>query len=283
MKSGRIIKNTAASVAGICGLLLAATAILIPPQTLATLIWRRAVFDLAVIAAGAVVIQFIQQSRDDADLSSKLDSVLAARGITPERSATPIEVDESPTQLPHPLQASSEIDGEVYRIAINARSSAWVLVRDLYKLQNREDEAVIDTDILVELYLVNCSSEQTRYVRDLFLSAEVAGKEVQFVRQNDLLAIEFNGTQYEYGLHQTKLDVAQPLKQLSGTWPITLAPQQPTEGWVRFTAKSINPDKVVSGTIKLTLEDSLGNKSPIHRIAEDRERKGEVGLRRHHS
>jgi hypothetical protein len=174
----------------------------------------------------------------------------------------------------------SAVDGEVYRLVMSPRSVAWELVRDIFRMKGRPDDAVVDTDILVEMYLVNRDSTKTRYVRDLRLSAEVSGKQVEFKRQNDLWADDFNDLEFEYGLKEAQGEDVEPIKQLSNTFPLPLAPEQPVEGWVRFMAKEINADKIAQGTVTLTVIDSLGNEYVISKAATDRERRGEIGLRR---
>jgi hypothetical protein len=130
------------------------------------------------------------------------------------------------------------------------------------------------------MYVVNRSSDKTRYIRDMNLSAEVSGKEVQFKRQDDLLAHEFDDRQYEYGLRDredTFREEPQPLKRLYSQLPLALAPEQPAKGWVRFMATEINANKITQGTIKLTVIDSLGKEYSIHKVPMERERRGEIG------
>jgi hypothetical protein len=163
---------------------------------------------------------------------------------------------------------------------MSPRSIAWPLVRDVYRIQGKPDAAVIDTDILVEMYVVNRDPEKTRYVRDVRLSAEVNGLRKEFKRQDDLKADNFNDKEYEYGLKEQSFSEVEPIASLSRTFPLALAPEQPIEGWLRFMAREINADKIVQGTIVIAVVDSLGNEYFINRVAADRERRGEIGLRR---
>jgi len=180
------------------------------------------------------------------------------------------------------LQSGPEIDGEVYRMATSPRVMEWELVKQMLKGSGRKDDPLVDTDILVEMYLVNKSSDRTRYIREMRLSAEIDGTRISFVRQPDLLAEEFNGKR-EYGIREAKdtfREDPEPLKQLAGELPLALAPEQPAEGWVRFMAKQINPDKITSGTVTLKVIDSVGTEYSIHKVPKDRERRGEIVLRR---
>lgn len=171
------------------------------------------------------------------------------------------------------------IDGEVYRIAINPRSVSWELVRDIYRIQGRPQDAKIDCDVLLELYLVNKSKKISNYVRDLRLSAELNnGETVNFERQDDLHAIEFNNTQYEYGLEHKDNQDKEPINQLFSSLPFCLSPAQAVEGWVRFMAET-NPESLDAKSFKLRVVDSLEVEHPIVKVT-TKERKGRIGLRR---
>ena len=142
------------------------------------------------------------------------------------------EVSVSPQ--PSPRETSRGIDGEIYRIALSPRSISWELVRDVFRIQGRPQDASIDCDILVELYLVNMIKDSV-YVRDLKLSGELSnGNTVNFVRQDDLRAEDFNSTQFEYGLKFEGQNDKEPIKQLCDSLPFCLSPAQAIKGWVRF-------------------------------------------------
>jgi hypothetical protein len=155
---------------------------------------------------------------------------------------------------------------------------SWELLRDVMKAAGRE--ATVDCDVLVEMYLVNRSSQQ-KYVREVHLSAEVDGVRTQFAMQPDMRAKDINEKKYEYGLEISRDFYAEPdrLKPLLAETPLSLAPQQPTEGWVRFMAKDINPDKINKESWQVVAVDSLGAEYPITRIS-SRPLRGTVGLRR---
>jgi hypothetical protein len=219
----------------------------------------------------------ILASNEDRELTKKIEVLIAKHSALPQQEIKMLTQQSEPLA---PDVAKPVIDGEVYRLVMSPRSVAWELVRDLYRMKGRQDEAVVDTDILVEMYLVNRDSTKTRYVRDLRLSAEVNGKRVDFKRQDNLWADDFNNREFEYGLRAAQGEDVQPIDQLSDTFPLPLAPEQPVEGWVRFMAKEINADKIIQGTITLTVVDSVGNEYVISRAAIERERRGEIGLRR---
>jgi diguanylate cyclase (GGDEF)-like protein len=208
----------------------------------------------------------------------------------PEHSSGPSQHDIKPlTQQAagepktQPADAQSGIDGEVYRLVKSPRVMEWEFVKQIYKASGRKDDPVVDTDILVEMYLVNKSADRTRYIREMRLSAEIDGERIPFVRQPDLLAEAVGDAKFEYGMRdrlETFQEPPRPLQQLGREFPLALAPEQPAEGWTRFMAKNINPDKVASGTIMLTVIDSVGTEYSIHKVPIERERRGEVSLRR---
>jgi hypothetical protein len=285
-------KNFLSVIVGVCVVGLAFIPLHVAPADVPK--WQWLVWLFAIVGVVAILIQAFVQSHEDRKRDEKdnerdrrqdnLDAQMAELLVqiqsgSPKASTEPITMESSETKVAN----KAEIDGEVYRLVMSPRSIAWPLVRDVYRAQGRPDEAVIDTDILVEMYLVNQDANKTRYVREIRLSAEVNGKRVDFKRQDNLWADDFNDTEYEYGLKEKNFADAGPIKQLSNTFPLPLAPEQPVEGWVRFMAKEINADKITQGTITVTVVDSLGNEYPINKVAIDRERHGEIGLRRRRS
>jgi hypothetical protein len=238
--------------------------------------WRWLIIILAIVTVLASLVQMILASREDQDLIKKIEVVIAQhKELLPQQEVR--SVGELPESIP--AKSSPVLDGEVYRLVMSPRSIAWPLVRDLYKVQGRPDEAVIDTDILVEMYLVNRDT-QTRYLRDIKLTADVNGKRVEFKRQDDLGADDFNGIDYEYGIKEGQGYEVKAINQLSNKFPMSLASGQPVEGWIRFMAKEINADKITEGTIVITIIDSFGDEYPISRVAQNQQRSGEIGLRR---
>jgi hypothetical protein len=275
MKMPRLsLKNACGLIAGGCIVILAAITILVPTDQLAEPLWRWIVFSLAVVAVITLAAQMVKQSHEDRDLGKKLDGLLVARGVLPDAPLSSAIL-ASPA---FPSVTQPDIDGEVYRIALSPRVVAWGIVKDIYRIQGRPDEAQIDCDVLVEMYLVNTSKTENRYVRDLRLTADLNGSTITLQRQNDLRAMDMSDKEFEYGIKEAKSDT-KPVKQLFSELPAVLAPMQPVEGWVRFLAEGINPDKVTDKSWRLSVVDSLGSEHPITK-ASQREKKGEVALRR---
>jgi hypothetical protein len=269
------LKNACGLVAGVCIVILAVVTILIPAETLAAVPWRRTVFGLAVLAVITLAAQMVRQSHEDQNVGKMLQALLGQRGMPPAGEILP-QRELGPPEVKHAL---GDIDGELYRIVMSPRTFAWELIRDIFRMKGRPDDASVDCDILMEMYLVNRSKTETRYVRDIRLSVEVKGKRIELERQDDLLGMEFNGQQFEYGMKQTPEGQTDPMKPLYSTLPIALLPEQPIQGWVRFLASDINPENIDDKTWVIVAVDSVGTEHPITKAASGK-RKGEIALRR---
>jgi hypothetical protein len=197
------------------------------------------------------------------------------------RTMAPLKTPES-EETPTPEATKADvIDGATYRLVISPRTMAWEIVRDIYKMQGRPDDAKVDCDLLVEMYLVNTSDTEIVYIKDIELSAEIKGERFSLKLQNDFDADEFNGQQYEYALKEDDFGEKSPLKKLlPSPLPLALAPGQPLEGWVRFLAENINPDNITEKSWQLAVVDSLGNKHAITKAVESKTKDSEIGLRR---
>jgi hypothetical protein len=268
-------KNVCSGVTALSGGILTIVMGAVPADNLHN--WKWLIIGLAAITVIASLIQMFLASHEDRELTKKIEVLIATHTTLPQQEVKSLT--QQPEE-PAPPETKPIIDGEVYRLVMSPRSIAWPLVRDVYRIQGKPDAAVIDTDILVEMYVVNRDPEKTRYVRDVRLSAEVNGLRKEFKRQDDLKADNFNDKEYEYGLKEQSFSEVEPIASLSRTFPLALAPEQPIEGWLRFMAREINADKIVQGTIVIAVVDSLGNEYFINRVAADRERRGEIGLRR---
>lgn len=166
------------------------------------------------------------------------------------------------------------IDGELYRVVSGGKAASAGMVREIYVLQKREEEFKIDADVLLEFYAVNTSGEK-RFVKDFIGTVEIEGKKIQFERQADFDAWEFNDVDYEYCLdlkseedHPWDDSQKQPLKPAFKSFPFELDPREPIEGWVHFIAKDVDFMKLSKNpTYKFTFVDSLGEEIPITRAS----------------
>lgn len=253
--------------------------------------WRWPIIGLAMLAVAASLVQMVIASHEDTEVTRILKLLAAQHEIPGDmKSATkelnaPIKDYSEPQGWHRRLWPwlrlrkgdDTSIDGEVHRIVTSPRSIAWPLVKDIYKMQGKPDEAAVDTDILLDLYLVNRSAK-SKYIRDMRLVAKVGGKDTEFKRQIDLLADDFDGHNFEYGVRSQKNSEVNAIKMI-GHFPITLLPEQPVEGWIRFMAKEINADEIENGTLRLAAIDSTGNEFVITKASAPDD-KGEIGLRR---
>jgi hypothetical protein len=185
-------------------------------------------------------------------------------------------------------KARPVFDAEVYRI-VRAPKGAFVdQTHDFYKGAGKGDDFKVDIDILVELYVVNMSSE-TQYIRDVSGFLEVEGETWPLVMQKGFEAFELNDRKVEWCLDPTPKDAPisfydrelklETLPQLADTFPITLEPRKAVEGWVKLLISKINPDKLEGVTdYNLKIRDSLGVKYPLIKAVQ-RSHKGEIGTR----
>ena len=259
-------------------MILAAITILVPADRLQVPPLRNVVIGLAVVAIITLGAQMFMQSREDHDLGKKLDVLMAAKGMFPDQLPQPLELVQARHIGAH---NSPGIDGEIYRLALSPRTMSWEFLREIYRVQGRPEDATIDCDILLDVYLVNPSKNETQYVKDLRLSVDVNGKQVDAERQNDLRGIDISGKKYEYGLQMGKESgPAEPITPLFSSLPFALSPLQAVKGWVRFTAKDINADKVTANSWKLRVVDSLDVEHAITKVGDGSGKKGEIALRR---
>jgi hypothetical protein len=276
-------KNACGWVVGVCVMFFAVIVILIPLGRLAAPPWRWVVLGVAALAIVALTAQMLKQSAEDRDLGRKIDEAISARGIRPD---TPVALTPTPAVPEKPAinadnlpESKNGIDGELHRLSLAPRTMSWELLRDVYHAAGRPGEATVDCDVLVEMYLVNRSS-QNKFVRDVRLSVEVNHVQTNFAMQRDMRAKDIGQKKYEYGLEVSRdfYAKAAPLKLLLPHIPFALEPEQPTEGWVRFLAKDIDPDKIDRNSWRVIVVDSVGTEYPITKIS-GRPPEGEVGLR----
>jgi hypothetical protein len=159
------------------------------------------------------------------------------------------------------------------------RSGSYEIVRDLYKVVGKPAQATVDTDVLVEMYLVN-GQDKKLFVRDFVASVELDGVRRELERKDDFFALEISGRRYEYALQRNESDNdKEPLSNLSRSIRAELEPQKPLEGWVRFMVEDILPEKLENNqTYRISVIDSLGREHPILK-ASQKKRDGQVAIR----
>lgn len=182
------------------------------------------------------------------------------------------------------IKRAPAIDGEIYRVATAPKTPFFSAVESLFEVMGHPEQATIDHDILMELYLVN-KSKETRYIREVLASVEIDGKKVSLQRKNDFHAFECNGDDYEYALNMggSKFDRGekQALPNLAAALNKTpMKPGEPLEGWLRFELKGVLREKIEDNrTYEVVIVDSGGKDYTITK-ASTLKREGEVDVRR---
>ena len=261
------IKNACACVAAIA-------MILVVLSTVFFTAWRMPILALAFVAIVASVVLMFKQSADDHQLDGLIHNIIDRLPPSTEGVAS----DKSPRLLEESSSQPPDFSIELCHIAVSPRSAAYVLVKDLYRIQGHPEEAKIDCDVLMKMYVVN-TADSRRFIKDIVASVNVGNQRIELERKDDLQAIEFNRTQYEYGVKRTEHADAEPIPYLYKELPTSVEPKQPLSGWVRFLAKNILPDAVDSNSWQIEIVDSVGTQWPITKLC-DKRFSGEIGLLR---
>ena len=213
--------------------------------------------------------EVIQADHDGSEaMEQTIERYLRARGIAPN---TPVEAaPEIKGQRAEP--SPPKLDGEIYRIVRADKAAYADLTLKLWDSVNPSKEFQINIDILVEIYLVNTSTE-TQYIRDFCGSVEIDGVRVPLAREKDFWAFDLLNDHYEYCLdpnpYESNLILearSETLTPLFVNLPTALAPRQAIEGWVRFLLEKRDPRKLEGNrTFRFTLTDSLGTDHSINR------------------
>lgn len=191
----------------------------------------------------------------------------AAVAITPV--AAKIELKENATPETDPLSV------ELYEptfIAPKVGDFAFRLLVGKYIAQGkRAEEATTDCDLLVELYVVNKSAEKI-HIRDFAAWMEIAGAWQKLRLDENFDLDDLWSGSVEYGLEPKETgttDEPLPLAGLFEKRNAALEPGQPIEGWLKFTAKDINPN--AKYPLRVALIDSLGTEHHIDKsVQKDR-------------
>jgi hypothetical protein len=175
-------------------------------------------------------------------------------------------------------QPSDLIDAEIYHVAVSPRNIAYPLIRDAYRIAGHPENATIDCDVLVKLYIVN-KANSTKFIRDFSASVHIGADEVILERKDDLHADDFDGKPFDYGIRLDKSSQVIEIPYLYKALPFALEPQEPVDGWLRFVAKDILPDSIDNNTWKFAIKDSVGKDHPITKVSTAKHH-GEIGVRR---
>lgn len=294
------LKNLLSVIIGVCVLGLAVIPLAVPVDHLAWIRWQAAIIVLAVAAVIALFWQAAIQSREDHERDTREGARDKRQDETNQKMTEVLQLlkhpPSSPDRLVHPTTASgpspespappdvgAEFDSEIYRVVIAGKGMGAELTRDLFRVSGRLEEFAIDADILVEMYIVNASTEK-RYIRDFSGTVEVDGKVLPLLRQSDFYAFDFSDHEYEYCLNpneESHLDRSnlEALPPIFPTLPLELEARKPTEGWIHFIVKDVDPQKLNGNrSYKFTITDSLGKEHPVLKVSTVK-RRGEVTVR----
>jgi len=206
--------------------------------------------------------------RPSEEIERALESVLMRKGVLPDSANASAAT--SSLAAEDLLLRDAKLDGELYRVVTAPKGAFADMTRQL--IESMGKEFAIGIDILVELYIVNVSTE-TQYIRDFCASVEIDGQRIELERQKDFDAWDVNDIDYEYcvdpdpdGSKFELEDRAERLVPIFASLPIELDPRKPLEGWVRFVLKETDPKKLENNrTYEFKIVDSLGDEHPITR------------------
>jgi len=230
-------------------------------------------FDILFLIGG-VLLWLAWRKRKSSEaktIEETVERLLVAKGIQPgpfsELTNTEPPKDSAQTVQPAPV-----FDGEVYRVVTSCKHAFAEITRQV--IESMHGEFAIDVDVLVELYLVNASSEK-QYIRDVQVSVEIDGKRTALIWQNNFDAYEVNDVNYEYCLDPTPDEPhlllesrAEALSPVFSSMPFELAPRQPLRGWAHYLLRDVDPKKLEENqTYAFVVVDSLGTEYPITRAA----------------
>jgi hypothetical protein len=230
-------------------------------------------FDILFLIGGiALWVAWRKRKSTEAKaIEETVERLLVTKGIQPgpfnELTNAEPPKDSAKTAQPAPV-----FDGEVYRVVTSSKHAFADLTRQVIESMHRE--FAVDVDVLVELYLVNASSEK-QYIRDFQVSVEIDGKRTALIWQNNFDAYEVNDANYVYCLDPTPDEPhlllesrAEPLSPVFTSMPIELAPRQPLRGWAHYLLRDVDPKKLEENqTYAFVVVDSLGTEYPITRAA----------------
>jgi hypothetical protein len=230
---------------------------------------------LVCVAIGAIFNVIAYRRNKEADkhfsknLERQVETILARKGVLPEPVQNQPPVREAVVDEPVP-KSVGKIDGEIYRVVTAPKSPVADMTRQL--VEGMRKEFAIDIDILIEIYVVNTSSE-TQYIRDFTASVEIDGERVEMDRQKDFYAWEFNDQDFEYGLDPTpdenRFELSDRIEALVPAFPsipCDLAARKPLQGWVRFLLRETDPKKLENNrSYTFVIVDSLGEEHQITR------------------
>jgi hypothetical protein len=266
-------KNLAGFVAGASVAGLAAIAVLVAAERLQN--WRLLIVVLSIMAFAGLVTQMILQSQEDTkrdERDKKLEEFLDKN--RPAKIAPALEPPSPPSS-----SAGFYIELRSTFIYPKVGDLPFQLLEGKYKASGRNpDEVTTDCDVLVDLYVVN-KSDKSLYIKDFSAWLEIESQWCKLKLDDNFHVDDLWAGSVEYGLEQPqKGEFGQEpseLLSLLSRKNAEIRPQEPVEGWLKFTAADINPRRKYS--IRVAIIDSIGRE---HHIDKSELKDRNIGLRR---
>ena len=265
-------KNIAGFLAGICVVGLAAIAVLVSSEKLPA--WKTAILVLSIVAVNGLAIQMVLQSIDDNerdDRDRRLDKFLD------KHAPAKLSAQSPPSATPSSEGFYVELRSTF--IYPKVGDLAFQLLEGKYNADGRRPEDVTtDCDLLVDIYAVN-KSTSSLYIKDFAAWLEIDGEWRKMILDDNFDLDDIWSGSVEYGLEVPgepgEFD-HEPveLPSLLSKRNAEIKSQEPSEGWLKFTAKDINPRTPYS--IRIAIIDSLGE----HHIDKFEKKERAIGLRR---
>jgi len=264
-----------------CVVGLAVVPLAVPADHLAWLSWRRAVLFLAAIAIVAVLSQSVIQSREDHQRDAREQ----------ERDKRYQRIDDFLTKHATALSVQVETTAsrsEGFYVELYEPTFVYPKVGDLaFKLLEgkymasgkKAEEVTTDCDLLVELYIVNKASTKA-YIRDFAAWMEIGGEWRKLILDQNFEVDDLWSGSVEYGLEPKNEGRQWPqepsqLPSLLGKRHVDIQPEEPVEGWLKFTVPDINPNRKYK--LRVAVVDSVGKE---HHIDKAVPKERQIGLRR---
>ncbi len=197
-----------------------------------------------------------------------------------ETNAPPKGQSAKPVVEPNAAQDSMYVELHYTFIYPKVGDLTFQLLEGKYKADGRKPEDITtDCDLLVDVYAVNRSTSNL-FVKDFAAWLEIGGQWRKLTLDDNFHLDDIWSGSVEYGLENTKHigeydHYPSELPSLLSKINVEIKPQEPIEGWLKFTAKDINPRTEYS--IRLTIIDSLGRE---HHLDKFEKKQRAIGLRK---
>lgn len=251
----------------------------VPADHLSRPAYQYFIWTLAASAVVALFIQFFIQSSEDYKRGQR----------EKERDDRDRRIEiflnkNAPVQQPVAAQQVTEdqLDVEMYFSFLYPKAGDLAFnILEARHVANggKASDVTTDCDFLAELYIVNKSNEAI-YIKDFAAWIEDKGQWQRLRRDENFDLDDLWSGSVEYGLetNEKRGDFPEEPKQLESLIArigSRINPREPIHGWLKFTAKDVNPK--LAYPAKLAVIDSIGREHHVDRTVLQ---KREIGLRR---